>query len=136
MNEFSLVQAIDALGQRVVVAVATAAHLGLDTGFGQPLGVANGEILRGPVAVMDQCIGIGPAFVQGLLLRIEHEVRLYGAAHAPAYDLPGKDIDYKGHVQPALPGRDVGQVRDPQLVGPLGLEHPVDAVQRARRRLV
>jgi hypothetical protein len=43
--------------------------------------------------VIEQCIGIWSAIVKNLLQRIEHEVRLPGAAHAPADDAPGKDID-------------------------------------------
>ena len=49
MYQLRLVQAVDGLGQRVIVAVALAAHRGLNTGFGQALAVANGNVLRAPV---------------------------------------------------------------------------------------
>jgi len=72
----------------------------------------------------------GPTFVQGLLQCTEHEVGLHGAADAPAHNAQGKHIDDGDHVWPALPDRNVGEVRDPQLIGVLDLERSVDSVQR------
>lgn len=46
MNQFGLVQAIDGLGQGVVVTVALAAHRRLDARIGQPLGVPDADVLR------------------------------------------------------------------------------------------
>jgi hypothetical protein len=56
--------------------------------------------------------------------------------NTPADDAPSEGIDDKGDVDEARPGRDVGEVRDPQCVRPRCLELPVHMVQRARRRLV
>ena len=75
---------------------------------------------------LNQCIRCGLALVQGLLQHIEHEGRAHGAAHMPAHNAPGVHVDDEGHVQLALPGRDVGEVRDPQLIRMLSPEHPVD----------
>ena len=67
--------------------------------------------LRTAVAVMDQrVLALGLAGVQRLLQRIEHEVRAHGTADPPAHDAPSKHVDDEGHVQPALPGRDMGEV--------------------------
>ncbi len=44
VNQLGLVQTVDGLGQGVVVAVALAAHRGLDAGLGQPLGVADAVV--------------------------------------------------------------------------------------------
>ena len=60
--------------------------------------------------------GEGPALVQRLLQGIEHEVGAGRARHPPADDPAGEDIDHEGHVDEARPGRDVGEVRDPQHV--------------------
>jgi len=49
------------------------------------------------------------------------------------HDAPSEHVDHEGHVQPALPGGHVCEVRDPQLVGPLRAELPVHPVQRTRR---
>ena len=45
MDQLGLVQPVDRLGQRVVVAVALAADRGFDARFGQPLGVADAGVL-------------------------------------------------------------------------------------------
>ena len=74
--------------------------------------------------------------VQRLLQGIEHEVRVHGTAHSPPHDASGKDVDDESHIEPALPGRDIGEVRDPQLVGTIGLELPIDPIQWARRLAV
>ena len=55
MDHLDLVQAVDRLGQRVVVAVALAAHRGLNTSFCEPFAVADGDVLRPPVGMVDQC---------------------------------------------------------------------------------
>jgi hypothetical protein len=58
---------------------------------------------------------------------------VHRAALAPADDAPAEHVHHERHVDPALPGRDIGEVRDPELVRPLGTELPVDPVQRAWR---
>lgn len=72
--------------------------------------------------------------MQGLLQRIQYEAGVHVGTDAPADDPAGEDIDHGGNVQPALPGGDVGEIRDPELVGALGLEFPIGAIQRARNR--
>ena len=49
VDQFSLVQAIDRLGQRVVVAVSTATDRGFYTGLGEALGVKDGNVLLASV---------------------------------------------------------------------------------------
>ena len=46
VDHLGLVQAVDRLGQGVVVAVALAADGGLDAGLGETFGVADAEVLR------------------------------------------------------------------------------------------
>lgn len=46
MVDLGLVEAVDRLGQRVVVAVADTAHRRFNAGFGEALGVADAGILR------------------------------------------------------------------------------------------
>lgn len=133
VNQLGLVQTVDGLGQRVVVAVTPAAHRGLYARLVQPFGVADADVLTAPVGMVRQGMGCWLAGIQRLLQRIQHEVRLHAAADPPAHDALGVHIHHEGHVQPALPGGDVGEVRYPQLVGTAGLEVPVDVVQRARR---
>ena len=111
VDDLGLVQAVDGLGQRVVVAVASAANRGFDAGFGQAFAVANRDVLRTAVAVMHQlAVTFAPARVQRLLQCVEHEVGLHRTADPPAHDAPGKDIDDKRDIHEALPGRDVGEI--------------------------
>ena len=70
------------------------------------------------------------AGVQGLLQRIEHEVSAPRTTHPLADDA---HIDDEGYVQPTLPGRYLSEVSDLQLIGPLGMELPVNPVQRVWR---
>jgi len=54
MDYLGLVETVDGLGQRVVVGIADAADGRLDPGFGEALGVADGDVLRPLVAMMNQ----------------------------------------------------------------------------------
>ena len=56
MDQLSFVEPVDRLGQGVVVAVALAAYGGLDTGLGQTFAVADRDVLRASVRVMDQAV--------------------------------------------------------------------------------
>jgi hypothetical protein len=52
MDHFGLVETVDGLGQRIIVAVADAANGRLDTGFGQALGVFDREVLAAADALL------------------------------------------------------------------------------------
>lgn len=134
MDQFGLVQAVDGFGEGVVVAIALAADGRLDAGFRQALGVADGDVLRTPVGMMDQgSVTFRLAGVERLLQGIEHEVGPHRPADPPPDNATGKDVDDEGNIDESLPSRDVGEIRDPQLVWPIRLELPIDPVQRARR---
>src|SRR5471032_1214067 len=133
MYELRFVQAVDGLCQRIIIAVALTAHRGLNAGFCQALAVADGNILRAPVAMMNQgVVALRLAGVQRLFQGIQDEVGAHRTADAPGYDAPRKHINHKGHIDKALPGRDVGEVGHPELIGSLCLELAMDPVQRAR----
>lgn len=134
MDQFGLVETVDGLGERVVVAVALATHGGLNAGFGQALGVADRHVLRTAVAVVDQGIfALRRTGVERLLERIEHEVGTHRTADPPADDSAGEHVDDKGNIHEALPSRHVSKIRDPELIGALGLEVAPDAIERAWR---
>lgn len=109
MNHLGLVESVDGLGQRVVVGVAHAAHRGLQSGLGQALDVANGDVLHAAVTVMHEPVRADRlAGVQRLLERVEHEVRAGRGRRSPAHDPAREHVDDEGDVDEALPGRDVG----------------------------
>ena len=45
-DQLGLVEAVDGLGQRVVIGAADGADRGLDAGFGEPLGEPDRRVLR------------------------------------------------------------------------------------------
>ena len=74
MNHLGLVQPVDRLGQGVVVTVAFAAHRWLNASFCEPFAVANADVLRPSVGMMDQgAIALGLPGIQGLLQGIQNE---------------------------------------------------------------
>jgi hypothetical protein len=83
--------------------------------------------------MVDQLVSFGLTRVQRLFQRIEHEVGPHRAAYVPADDAPSEDVDHEGDIDETLPGRDIGEIADPQLVRPLGLELAVDPVKRTWR---
>src|SRR3954463_7539111 len=58
------------------------------------------------------------------------------ARGSPAHDPAGVGVDHKGDVDKAGPGRDIGEVGEPENVRPWRLELAVDVIQRAWRGLV
>lgn len=54
MDQFSLVQAVDRLRQRVVVTVFPAANRRFDSSLGQALAMAISDVLRRAVGVVDE----------------------------------------------------------------------------------
>lgn len=75
VNQLGFVQAVDGLGQSVVVAVVLAVHRRLYVCLDQPPCVPNADVLRSPVRVANQtAIVLSLAGIQGLLQRIKKEV--------------------------------------------------------------
>jgi hypothetical protein len=56
--------------------------------------------------------------IECLFESIENEAGFGRSRRPPADDPPGKDVDDEGDVDEALPGGDVGEVRQPQCVRP------------------
>ena len=70
-------QTDDRLGQRIVVTVADAADRGLDASLGQALGVADRDLLRPPIAMMDEpVLPDRSPVVESLLQGIKNEAGL------------------------------------------------------------
>jgi len=99
VDHLGLEEAVGGFGERVVIAVADAPDRGLDAGFGEAFGIYDRDILAATVAVMDEAaFPYRPPVVQRLLERVEDESRVRGAAHPPADDPPGEDVDDEGDV--------------------------------------
>ncbi len=57
--------------------------------------------------------------LQRLSQRIGHEIGLHGFAYTPTHDTPGVHVNHEGHIQPALPGADISEVRHHNSLGRL-----------------
>jgi hypothetical protein len=66
--------------------------------------------------------------VEGLLQGVERQVAAERGGGAPPDNAPGKDSDHEGDVDEATPDRDVGEIGDPQLIGPGGPEVPLHQI--------
>jgi hypothetical protein len=65
--------------------------------------------LHTAIAVVDEAAAAdGPALVQGLLQRVQHEAGVSRARDTPADDAPGKGVDDKDDIGEASPRRDSG----------------------------
>ena len=84
--------------------------------------------------MMDQAgVTLGLAGVERLFQGIKHEVGPHRPADPPTDDTAGNDVDDEGDIDESLPGRDVGEIGNPQLIWPICLELPIDPIQRTRR---
>ena len=89
VDHLGLVEAVDGLGQGVVVAVADAAYGRLDTGFGQTLGVFDRDVLAASITVMNKPSTVQrPPVMQRLLESIENEARMCRSRNTPARACP------------------------------------------------
>jgi hypothetical protein len=78
----------------------------------------------------------GTALRQGHVESIEHELGLQIVAHRPADDPAREGIQHDSQVEEPGPGRDVGDVRDPEPVRRIGVEVPVDQIASGAHPLV
>jgi hypothetical protein len=76
------------------------------------------------------------ALTDGHVHRIEHKLGLEVHSHRPAHDAPGEGVEDDRQVEESRPGRDIGDVCDPELVRLLGVEVPIDQVGRRPHALV
>jgi len=69
------------------------------------------------VAVMHKTVPMhGQSIVKGLFQCVEHEAGVSGSGDAPTNDAAGIGVDHEGDVDEAGPGRDIGEVGDPERV--------------------
>src|SRR5690554_137112 len=94
MNHFCLIESIDGLCQRVVITVTDASHGGLNASLGEPLSVADRQVLYASIAVMHQVLG-GLALAKGLFECVECQIRLKRRGDSPADDAPREDVNHE-----------------------------------------
>ena len=109
VDDLSLEQPVDRLGQGIVVTVAHAADGRFDSRLSQSLGVANGQILRSAIRVMNQTRS-GLSLMHGLLRSIQNKPGMGRPTDPPSHNAARKGIDDKGYVNEALPSGDIGEI--------------------------
>ena len=120
-DQLGLVQAVDGLGQRVVIGAADGADRGLDPGFGEPLGEPDRRVLRPAIRMVDNIFESNRPSRWRVQMACSMasstiEVAIVEAA-PPAQDPPGVGVDDERDVDPARPRRYIGEVGHPQPVG-------------------
>jgi hypothetical protein len=68
--------------------------------------------------VHERHIGAGAALAERHPQRVEHERGAHVRRQLPAHDAAAVGVDHEREEDQALPAAQVGQVRDPQLIGP------------------
>ena len=129
-EQFALERGEEALGHRVVVRIAHRSRRGHDAGFPAALAERVAGVLAALIRVMDDRRGgaLRDRHVQGRQNQLRSQVRL----HRPAHDAPRIHIEHHGQIQKARPGRNVGDVGNPQPIGTLAVEPPLYEVYSAR----
>ena len=84
--------------------------------------------------MVDGAAALGrPAIVERLLQSIQDKAGVSGARHPPAHDAASEGVEDEGHIDEALPRRDIGEIRDPQGIRTRCLELPIYPVGRLSR---
>jgi len=119
MDHFGLLETVDGFGESIVVGIADASDGRFDASFSQTLGVFDRNVSAAPVAVVHERAAMDrPSTMQRLLQCIEHAARMRRARGPPAHDRAGIGVDDNGDVDEAGPGRDIGEVGEPEDVRP------------------
>lgn len=89
-------------------------HGWFDPSFGHALGVANGQILRSAVRMMNQARS-GLPLMHGLLQSIRNKPGIGRQTDPPSHNAAREGIKDEGHVNEALPCHHIGKVADPGM---------------------
>ena len=134
IEELALKRGEEALAQRVVIAVSDRSHRGPYAGVATPLAEGERRILTSLIRVMDD--GSRLPLLYGHVEGREHEGRAQMRLHRPADDTATPGIEHHGQVEESTPGRDVGDIGDPELIRAGGRERSLHQVGcRAPARL-
>src|SRR5215218_5094566 len=118
VDQLPLERANEALGHRVVVGIGHRSYRGQKALFPEPVPELqlHGGVLAAPIGVVNQPRR-WPASVDGHVHGIENQFRPKVVRHGPSYDSPSRvSVEHKREVEPAFPGSDVSDVRDPQAI--------------------
>ena len=137
MDEFGLVETIEALGQRIIVTVALGPDRRDDLLLTESLGVANTEVLTASVIVMDQSRESEiVARVDRHLECVQGEVTAQRRGRLPPHNAATEHVDDERDVDPSGVRLHVGQIRHPETIGCRSDELSIDEVLGAMLVLI
>ena len=129
LDDFRLEQPDDGFGQCVFAAASDTSDRHVDSGFGEPVGVSNGQAMHTSVRVVGQSTRHRTSLADGLVKEgIEDEASRRRGRDAPFDGLPGEDVDDESGASHSHCGVHGGEVGDSELVGGVCLELAVDLV--------
>src|SRR5262245_42200975 len=134
-RQLDLQRCEEALGHRVVPAVAAAAHAADDSLAVQCAAIVCTSVLAAPIRMMQQTAWrTSPSQRHGQ--RLERELPCDLRAHGPAHDRARAEIEDDGQVQPPFVGPEIRDVGDPRRVGRGDRELPCQHVGRDRQGMI
>src|SRR5205807_297529 len=135
VDELGFQSVEETLHWRIVLAVALAAHRLDDSGGVQDVAVVAGGVLAAAVGMMDQaCSRALPLDCHGE--RGDGEFGTHVIAHGPTNHLAAEQVEDYGQVEPALAGRNVGDIGQPDLIGLVGDKVLIQQVCRHREGML
>lgn len=134
MDAFALKAAEKVFGHGVVIGVALAGHALPDAEGGQALLVSVGGVLDAAVGVKDET-GLRPAALDSHIQGGQGKTGVNMVGEGVANDLLCAKVLHDSAVEPALAGRDIGDVADPCGVGLVKGEAAREEIRRDGMRM-
>ena len=131
LDDFRIEQSDDRFGQCVVAAVRDASDGHADSGFGEPIGVSDGQTMHASVRVAGQGAHRRMPLADGLVEGVEDEAGRHQGRKALSHDLPSEDVEDENGASHSHCGVHAGGVGGPELIGRVSLELAVDLVPGA-----
>jgi len=129
MNHLGLQRSEEAFHRSVVQAIAPPAHRRCDAAQIEQLLVLPAGILDASITVMEQPFWRAP-ISDSHFQRVFAQGAFEALRHRPSHDLHRPQVLDRGQVKPALVGRNVGDVGQPDGVWCGDVEMPVEKVRR------
>ena len=127
-------EAVDeGFGHGVVERVADGADRAEHVAVVEGLGEVDRPVLRSGIRMVHE-LDVGAAATPGQRhpRRVEDQRRAHVGGELSADDPSAVDVDDEADVDHALPAADIGEVRDPEPIRPLGAEIAADEIRRPR----
>ena len=128
-EQLSLERGEKALRHRVVVRITDRSHRGHDTGLSASLAERIARVLASTIRMMDH--RLRPPLRDRHVQCRQNQLRTQMRLHRPANHASRIHIEHHRQIQKTRPGRDETDIGDPQSIRPVGIELPIDQIDRA-----